>query len=264
MTRVASCLLVLLLSGCVRYGSQLQDTQQGYRADDRSAPASPYQATRWKAVLIAGDNSIAVFDNAVNELARLLRRRGVDVVALFSAAGSSRVAGAALATTANLDRWSATFRVTEGEGCLVFATSHGSFHGLQLTRDPHPFLLAPSRLNRIVSTACGDAPTVIVISACHSGTFIRDSTITPNRILLAAAREIRRSFGCRPEGRFTYYDGCLIQEFGTVTTWEDLHRAVERCVATKETTIREPASEPQAFFGRNMKRLGLPGIQASP
>jgi hypothetical protein len=40
---------------------------------------------QWKAVLLAGDSSAPVFDNATRDLARLLERRGVQVVAIFSA-----------------------------------------------------------------------------------------------------------------------------------------------------------------------------------
>lgn len=221
MTRpgvVARCLLVLLVAGCQSSGSALQTGSKGYGADDPSVAVSRYQSTRWKAILVAGDDSIAAFDNAVLEMASVLRARKVDVVVTFSAAGTARVPGATLATTANLDRWASTFRVRDGEGCLVFATSHGTIHGLRLTKDPHPSQLQPGELNRIVTAACGDAPTVIVVSACHSGTFIRDTIVTPNRIMLSAAREIRRSFGCRPERRYTYYDGCLLQEFPTAGT----------------------------------------------
>lgn len=262
MTRlgvVARCLLVLLIAGCQSSGSALQTGPKGYGADDPSVPVSRYQSTRWKAILVAGDHSIAAFDNAVVEIASVLRARRVDVVATFSAAGTARVPGATLATIANLDRWASTFRVRDGEGCLVFATSHGTVHGLRLTKDPHPSQLQPAELNRIVTAACGDAPTVIVVSACHSGTFIRETLVTPNRIMLSAARDIRRSFGCRPERRFTYYDGCLLQEFPKASTWEALHAAVSQCIVAKEAAVREPASEPQAFFGRNMKQLSLPG-----
>lgn len=258
---IATVPLLLLLFGCQLSASRLQTSAVGYRADDTTVPASPYQTVRWKAILIAGDNSIPAFDNAIIRLAALLEAEGVDVVASFSAAGASKVAGAAPATHASLDRWASAFRVARGEGCLVFATSHGTVHGLVLAQDRTAAFLEPSRLSGIVSAACGEAPTIIVISACHSGTFIRKSTVTPNRIWLAAARDNRKSFGCRPEASFTYYDGCFLREFVGSKTWEDLQAQVIRCVAAKEAQSRELASEPQAFFGRTMKSLRLPGAR---
>ena len=48
-------------------------------------PASGSAEIQWKAILLAGDSSAPVFDNATRDLARLLERRGVQVVATFSA-----------------------------------------------------------------------------------------------------------------------------------------------------------------------------------
>jgi hypothetical protein len=45
---------------------------------------------------------------------------------------------------------------------------------------------------------------VVVISACHSGSFI-DELEGPDRIVIAAAREDRTSFGCSNDRDWTYF-----------------------------------------------------------
>jgi hypothetical protein len=86
--------------------------------------------------------------------------------------------------------------------------------------------------------------------------------VAPNRILFSAASELRKSFGCRSERLYTYYNGCFIQQFrqqfGRARTWEDLYAAVNACVRDREAKLQELPSEPQAFFGRLMKNLPLP------
>jgi peptidase C13-like protein len=248
-----SCLLAVALLGCQSYGAQLQTSPAGYRPEDASVPDSPYSRTHWKAILLSGDNSIRAFDNAVRDLAVKFRGAGVEVVAILSPTSKERPG-----THAGLAAAASELHPAEGEGCLVYATSHGAFHGLLLLRDVQNNTLTPEELNAIVTSACGQRPTIIIISACQSGTFIRETTVAPNRIFFSAASELRKSFGCRAERLYTYYDGCFIQQFGRAGTWEDLYAAVNACVRDREAKLQEPASEPQAFFGRLMKNLPLP------
>jgi len=224
----------------------------------RVPPASGSAEIQWKAILLAGDSSAPVFDNATRDLARLLERRGVQVVATFSADRAKVSPTVPQATHEELRRLPTWVRPSAGEGCLFFATSHGTTKGLRLPQDPRAKILTPDELDEIVTATCGEAPTVLVISACHSGTFIRATTMRPQRIILTAAREDRKSFGCRPERRYTFYDGCLLTELPKAATWEDLHARVRGCITAKEASRTDPASEPQAFIGEGMKDVPLP------
>ena len=51
--------------------------------------------------------------------------------------------------------------------------------------------------------------------------------------------------GCRPEAQSTYDDGCFLRAFATVPTWQALHRAVARCVATAERQLGAPPTAPR-------------------
>lgn len=254
--RAAWLLLAPALLGCQPYGGTLQTSPAGYVAT-APPPPSTFGATRWKAVLIAGDNSAPVFDNATRDVAQMLGRRGVQVVATFTADPAKVSPAVHLSTHAELRKLPGRARVAAGEGCLLFATSHGTRHGLRLPHDS-PDILSPPTLKQIVTGMCGEAPTVLIVSACHSGTFIRAGTIGPNMIILTAASDLRQSFGCRPERRYTYYDGCVLTEFPKASTWQDLHTRLLACIAAKEASLKELASDPQAFFGRSMRDLPLP------
>ena len=139
-----SCLLAVTLAGCQSYGARLQASPAGYRADDVSVPDSPYSRTHWKAILLSGDNSIRAFDNAVRDLAAKFRSAGVEVVAILSPTSKDRPA-----THAGLAEAASELRPAEGEGCLLYATSHGAFHGLLLQRDAQNNILTPEELNAI-------------------------------------------------------------------------------------------------------------------
>jgi hypothetical protein len=260
-TAAQRCLLLsaLLLIGCQTSAERLQGAPGGYRLDDPTVPPSPFAAARWKAILLAGDNSIPAFDNAIRDISKVLEGRGVQVVRTFTADRTKLRPAVELATHEDLEALPRRVRVAPGEGCLLYATSHGTIHGLHLTQDPRNTTLSPTTLKQVVASTCSDAPTVLIVSACHSGTFIRASTIGSGVIILTAASENRKSFGCRAERRYTYYDGCFLTEFPNATTWQDLHARMLACIRTKEAGLRELASEPQAFFGRRMKDLPLPG-----
>ena len=260
MVMKTTCLVLgaLLLAGCHTSPERLQGSPGGYRLDDPTVPPSPFAGARWKAILLAGDSSIPAFDNTTRDIAKLLESRGVQVVRIFTSDRAKLRPAVELASHEELTALPAKVRIATGEGCLLYATSHGTIHGLHLARDPKDTTLSPSTLKQIVASTCGDAPTVVVVSACHSGTFIRASTIGPAVIILTAASENRQSFGCRAERRYTYYDGCFLTEFANATTWQDLHARMVACIRTKEAGLRELASEPQAFFGSRMKDLALP------
>jgi hypothetical protein len=49
--------------------------------------------------------------------------------------------------------------------------------------------LSPGRLDRILDEECGARPTVVVVSACHSGVFIGRASKGDNRIWPTAARD---------------------------------------------------------------------------
>ena len=259
----ASALLLLVLLGLWSSG---QPTASPWplravagRRDTSAAARIPFPPVQWKALLLAGDDAIDAFDHAIEALAILLQHHHITVVQQFSTNPAKVSATVHLATTAQLRAAIPVLQVQPGEGCLVYATSHGTVEGLTLARDPASgYRLSPPQLHRVVDAACGEAPTILVLSGCYTGTFLREELLGPNLIVLTAAAADRSSFGCRVEAPYTYYDGCFLREFDRVSTWQALHRAVSRCVAVAERALGAPSSAPQAFFGSWMQAVPIP------
>lgn len=210
----------------------------------------------WRVVMIAGDSSAPVFDNAVTRLSELLAGKpGIELRPLTSDGVYSSDARP-LATAQNID---AALNGTQAQGCLVFMTSHGTVDGLYLRHDlDHDRNLSPGRLGRMLDKHCGQRPTVIVASACHSGVFIARATKGANRVILTAARDDKVSFGCGAEFELTYFDECLLKSWGKGGTWKQLFDRTSTCVRLKESELSEDSSMPQAFFGDGVKDLKLP------
>ena len=146
-------------------------------------------ADRWRAVLIAGDNNSPAFDNGVEALRDKLVGRGVrNIRALTSDPAANP--SLQVATAANV---SSALRSGDGEACLVFITSHGDESGVVLRAAKG--MVEPATLGNAVDAGCGTRPTVVIVSACHSGIFLTPAMRRPNRVVLTAG-----SFYCNPKG----------------------------------------------------------------
>src|SRR5690606_38971993 len=107
------------------------------------------------------------------------------------------------------------------------------------------------------NSACGERPTVILVSACYSGQFIAPGLVGKNRIILTAARNDRPSFGCSTDTVYTYWDECLLESFPVSHTWKELYQATSACIERKETAGGFNPSHPQAFFGEDVQDLAI-------
>jgi peptidase C13-like protein len=224
-------------------------SQQMAMLSDGGVPAN-----RWRVVLIAGDNNSPAFDNGVEAMRAKLVARGVrDIRALTSDPGANP--SLPVATAANV---SSALRTAGGEACLAFITSHGDESGFVLKQARGT--VSPATLDNALDAGCGARPTVVVVSACHSGVFLTSSMRQPNRIVLAAAAPDRASFGCGAGDQYTYFDQCLLQQFDGVATWQQLAATTKVCVENLERKmgIRRP-SLPQTFVGSAVADLRIPG-----
>lgn len=226
----------------------------------QSASAQVPPLSDWRAVVVAADwrdtrgRPIQAFDNAARDLAAGLGRRGLNDVDVFSLRPGSP-------GPANLRDTFA--RIAEGlggpqaaGGCLLYLTSHGSPDGVVFG----DALLSPTQLAVLLRGACGDRPTVAVVSACYSGVFV-GALSAPNRMVVTAARPDRNSFGCGEDEVYPYFDGCVIESLPVATDFIDLANRSRACVARRE--IEEgatPPSEPQVRIGANLQ-LMLPLVR---
>jgi hypothetical protein len=226
----------------------------------RSAPQAAMSAdgavpaNRWRAVLIAGDNNSPAFDNGVEAMRGKLAARGVRDIRVLTSDPRSHPSLPA-ATAANVSN---ALRTPGGEACLAFITSHGEESGFVLRQARGT--VAPATLDQALDAGCGSRPTVVVVSACHSGVFLTSGMRQPNRIVLTAAAADRSSFGCGASDQYTYYDQCLLQQFDGAVTWQQLAQSTRSCVENLERSlgIRRP-SQPQTYVGPAVADLRLPG-----
>lgn len=213
-----------------------------------------------KAVLVAGDGSIRVFDNAVTRMQDWLETTlGVPPQAITRLSASPAVVGRSdvqSASLAHVTQAIAHLRPEDGQGCFVFISSHGVHHGgvwLAL----HEEVLTPAELDRALTAGCGDAPTVAIVSSCYSGGFAHPPMARPNRIVLTAARANRPSFGCDADLTYTFFDECLLGDLDHGPVWRDVFAATRACVSRREHAEDYPASDPQGWFGAAVARLAV-------
>jgi hypothetical protein len=249
--RVKAVVLACLLAGCTPESTGASPALA--RAPDPPV-GSTVPADRWRAVLIAGDNNSPAFDNGIEAMRDKLSARGVRDIRMLT---SDPVANPSLpvATAANV---SSALRSGGGEACLIFITSHGDERGVALRAAKG--MVEPATLGNALDAGCGSRPTVVIVSACHSGIFLTPAMRQPNRVVLTAAAAGRVSFGCGAGDQYTYYDQCLLQEFDGATTWRALATAARACVESLERRMGvKPPSQPQIFVGATVADLKVPG-----
>jgi hypothetical protein len=213
-------------------------------------------------VLIAGDGSIPVFDNAVSALAQHFPPH-TEITRLSASTRVMHAYHLRSATLSHVLGAIAAMHPAPGQGCLVYATSHGvDNEGLYLS--PRDEVLSPLALDNALELGCGQAPTIVVISSCFSGSFARPPMTRANRIILTAARPDRTSFGCHAGRTYTVYDECLLSFLDHTATWNQLYLSVKSCVDAEERREDVTPSEPQAWFGHDLGAAPLPPRTGGP
>lgn len=225
--------------------------------------ALPAQAAstfaNWAAVVVAGDDHShdggrsEVFDNARRDVSAELLSAGFQAQNLreFSVQPRRYRPRPDKTDIDGVYDVLASLSTQAPDGCLVYFTSHGGPDGVLVADE----LLAPLTLGAMLDQACGQRPTIVVLSACFSGVFL-PAIAAPNRMVLTAARADRSSFGCGASDRYPYFDDCFLRVFPATHDFAALGPAVQACVARRETETRmSPPSEPQLSIGAALRPL---------
>ena len=215
-------------------------------------------AARWQVVLAAGDDAEPVFDNATRALGQRLAAAGVPIGNIHRLSASAAELGAAVepALANVLLQRIGTLPARPGDRCLIFLTSHGERGaGLWLARSKTS--VSPDQLAQALSRGCAAVPTVVVVSACYSGSFAAGKMAKPNRIVLTAARNDRPSFGCQVHRVYNFFDECLLSALPKSATWRAVADGSRECVRRMERALGEQPSEPQAYFGAVVANLDI-------
>lgn len=230
--------------------------------DTRSLASLMRLYSNWAVLLVAGDYRTSIgtptdaFDNARRTMAQNLQGLGFDAANMAQLSvrpgryGDPRVHDASYETIYSDLR---AQRQTAVDGCMVYITSHGTPQGVSIGETG---ILAPDQLNEILENNCLTSPTIVIVSACYSGTFAAGDMAQSNRIIMTAARSDRASFGCGEGDRYPYFDACLFQSFPQSSDWVDFARNVRGCVQSREEAEGlSPPSSPQVFIGEEMRDI---------
>jgi hypothetical protein len=211
----------------------------------------------WAALIVSGDArahsgaASEVFDNGRRDLASALRSIGFAEDRIMQFSAQPAYDHDPNLKLSNIDAIRSEFtRAAKpaAGGCFLYFTSHGRGDGVIV----YDAVLTPRALARIVGDACGDKPTIAIVSACFSGIFIppvRSNT----RMVMSAARRDRTSFGCGEADKYTFFDQCVIESIPAAANFPALAGKVRECVASREKAegVDEP-SEPQVSIGRTI------------
>lgn len=215
----------------------------------------------WAVLVVAGDwrantgNPTEGFENARREMAAAFSELGflpanirqLSVSPPPDERGVGLAVGPKSLETALLP---ATLRAPSG--CLIYITSHGSEEGVVLGET----LMTPSQMQRFLRTTCGERPTILIVSACHSGIFAKPELQAPNRMIFTAALPERSSFGCGEDDRYPYFDGCMLNALrGGAGSFLDMAQKTVTCVDRREQELRALPSQPQLFVGARIRPL---------
>ncbi len=197
-------------------------------------------------------------ENDVVELADTLQRvsqyRVVTMIASNVTSGARHYPIADDATIATLV---GTVAAQADPDDIVFVdiSSHGANQMLARQVGNHaPTALSSRELARKLEPLAGHR-TVIIISACYSGSLIGDLR-APERIIITAARADRSSFGCAPDSRHTFFGEAEVHAFGRRDrSLRQVFTAIRDDVAHMESGQRYQPSEPQIWVGAHMADL---------
>jgi len=225
------------------------------------AEAPLENATRfddWSSVVLAADwrdgqgKPIEAFDNARRDLSRGLLQIGFPRAHHTSLTLNPTKPDAV--TPAEALQQISAISTPRTKGCAIYLTSHGLPSNITFgdTRG-----LEPADLALLLRQWCGPRPTVLVLSACFSGSFI-DALKAPNRMIMTAARRDRTSFGCGEGEVYPWFDACVLESLPQSLHFLDLASQTRACVTRREQEAEvELPSEPQVFIGADMQ-LRLP------
>jgi hypothetical protein len=204
---------------------------------------------------VAGDGSQEVFRREVDFVHEQFDRRfgtGGHSVQLINSRNTIELAPLATVTSIRDAVTSIAAHMDRDKDILfVFLTSHGSRdHRLVLELEGAQFpSLSAAELGQMLRES-GITWKVVVVSACYAGGFIeplRDG----HTLVLTAARQDRRSFGCADDNDFTYFGRAFFQEAlpGSDSFQAAFAKSRELIAAWEERDIKASAEAPAAGVG---------------
>jgi hypothetical protein len=140
-------------------------------------------------------------------------------------------------------------QVRPGDVIFINISTHGGPGELARKVGNHRATGMSSRALARALAPLAEHPTVIVISACYSGSLIGDLR-APKRIIMTAARADRSSFGCGAGNRHTFFGQAELDAFGhSGRNLRQVFEAIRAKVSQMEREQGFTPSQPQVWVG---------------
>lgn len=151
----------------------------------------------------------------------------------------------------------------EQDVLLLFLSSHGSedatlsVENLYRTFEPLSAASVAQALER-----AGIRRRIVIISACHSGSFI-PALKNADTIVLTAAAADRTSFGCSDDRNLTYFGEAFFRDaLPKAASLRAAFDEAKTAITARERAEKQTASKPQAWFGAEMNRYWASHFEA--
>lgn len=143
----------------------------------------------------------------------------------------------------------------ENDVLVLFLSAHGNvpFLATEIGNQRYADIQANQLANALDQVK--DLPTLIIISACHSGSLI-PALEKPTRIILTAAAKEKTSYGCQPLSNNTFFvEKYFGEAFDPKLSVRANFDSARKRIAERETAEKLIPSEPQIFVGEKMKSV---------
>jgi hypothetical protein len=136
---------------------------------------------------------------------------------------------------------------------VIMISSHGNQHILGVKLDGEYAGPISDNYLEINLRKLKAVPTVVIISACHSGSMI-DALKSANRIIITAAAADKSSYGCQPLSENTFFiDAMMGKSLNPELSLHQLFAQMKADIAEREKKEKLTPSDPQMYVGEKMK-----------
>jgi hypothetical protein len=261
---LAALLAAIALIGCADLSpgnpaAQKQSEALAQQQDSQAVQAAAEASDRriWYAGFAMNSTSTA-FQNDMELVSRRLSELGGPVLKYEDSNGpqkdSLRFPFATPATLAEAVQQISTHAGPD-DIVVVFISTHGNRKILSVNIAHQE--LRPMTATQLAAALAplGNRPTVVIIAACFSGSFLPELQ-GERRIVITSASGTRASFGCQANSRNTFFtEELFANDFDVSKSLSQIMAGAKVRVAQREHALKFPNSEPQISVGTKVRWL---------
>ncbi len=220
--------------------------------------------TDWYFLGVAGYGSQNVFNNETNHINDWFDKQvgtSTQSISLINSDNTWTTSPIASKTSIkqSLQRISEQIDVKE-DVLFMSITSHGNKGVISLKNKPLILNNLNAKWLKKTLDDTGIHWRVLVVSACHSGSFI-DELMTPYTLIITASKAEKKSFGCSNEADYTYFGKAFfVDSLPSQSSFQQAFVEAEKLIYQRELEKDYEHSEPQIAMGKEMKK-SLPKLE---